>query len=533
MPGSVAISGLGALAAADLAIGDLLAIVDISDTTQAPTGTTKKITAGSILNGGVLPASFTLVKVGDGTVGAPSVTFASDLDCGLYRIGANNIGVAVNGAKVLDVSTAGLGITGALSGATTGAFSGIVTMGTNSQVTGSGRLILGASTSGAQLNMLAFGATFKNWQITPDFGAGLSFVPSTAAGGSTFTTSVFAIAESGALTTGTINGQTISSSASLTGTLAVAGNFTNGANIALHPASATELQLTNSVGSLIGYINYARFTADVEGAKISTANNAAVVERLRVVPGGQVLIGTTTVGATGVGGIRVAGASIFDSTLGAGVITATASPTPFVSNSLDVSANLRGAFRADINGTTKYFIGYDTSGNGAILNAGADAANLIWTDAGTFTFRGRALVDDTTDATSTTNGSLQTDGGASVVKNLCVGGQTFGPVYDVGSVGAGGATIDWDNGNMQELILTADCNLAFSNGRDGSELHLFVKGDGTAGPYTAGVPANVLAAGGGGTGIQTSASLRQYVRYIYVASSNKYYLTGFQANYTT
>lgn len=47
-----------------------------------------------------------------GTVGAPGISFASDLDCGLYRIGANNIGVAVNGAKVLDIATTGLGITG-------------------------------------------------------------------------------------------------------------------------------------------------------------------------------------------------------------------------------------------------------------------------------------------------------------------------------------------------------------------------------------------------------------------------------------
>lgn len=54
-----------------------------------------------------------------GTVSAPSVTFTSDLDTGLYRIGANNIGVAANGAKVLDVSTSGLAVTGSLSATTT------------------------------------------------------------------------------------------------------------------------------------------------------------------------------------------------------------------------------------------------------------------------------------------------------------------------------------------------------------------------------------------------------------------------------
>ena len=57
-------------------------------------------------------SSFTEVEVGDGTAAAPSVSFTSDSDSGLYRIGANNVGVAVNGAKVLDVATTGLGITG-------------------------------------------------------------------------------------------------------------------------------------------------------------------------------------------------------------------------------------------------------------------------------------------------------------------------------------------------------------------------------------------------------------------------------------
>lgn len=53
-------------------------------------------------------------SVADGTVSLPGLAFASDTDSGLYRIGSNNIGVAVNGAKVLDIATTGLGVTGAL-----------------------------------------------------------------------------------------------------------------------------------------------------------------------------------------------------------------------------------------------------------------------------------------------------------------------------------------------------------------------------------------------------------------------------------
>lgn len=48
----------------------------------------------------------------NGTVALPALSFINDTDCGLYRIGTNNIGLAVNAAKVLDVATTGLTVTG-------------------------------------------------------------------------------------------------------------------------------------------------------------------------------------------------------------------------------------------------------------------------------------------------------------------------------------------------------------------------------------------------------------------------------------
>jgi hypothetical protein len=59
---------------------------------------------------------------GNGTVSAPSISFASDTNTGLYRIGADNLGVAVNGTKIIDVSTIGAGVTGVLTA--TGTVSG-------------------------------------------------------------------------------------------------------------------------------------------------------------------------------------------------------------------------------------------------------------------------------------------------------------------------------------------------------------------------------------------------------------------------
>jgi len=53
-----------------------------------------------------------VLKLADGTAGAPAYSFTDDTDCGLYRIGTNNLGLSVNSTKILDVGTTGLGVTG-------------------------------------------------------------------------------------------------------------------------------------------------------------------------------------------------------------------------------------------------------------------------------------------------------------------------------------------------------------------------------------------------------------------------------------
>jgi microcystin-dependent protein len=52
------------------------------------------------------------LKASNGSVTNPSLTFGSDTNTGLYRIGADNLGVAANGAKVVDVATTGVTVTG-------------------------------------------------------------------------------------------------------------------------------------------------------------------------------------------------------------------------------------------------------------------------------------------------------------------------------------------------------------------------------------------------------------------------------------
>jgi len=55
--------------------------------------------------------SLTSVTVAAGTVGTPAVNFTGDTDCGLYHIGTNEIGLAVNGTKLVDIGTASVAVT--------------------------------------------------------------------------------------------------------------------------------------------------------------------------------------------------------------------------------------------------------------------------------------------------------------------------------------------------------------------------------------------------------------------------------------
>jgi hypothetical protein len=70
------------------------------------------------------------LKLANGSAAAPALTFGTDTNNGLYRIGADNLGFTLNGSKVGDWSTTGLAITGTLSA------SGAVTASSTLAVTG-------------------------------------------------------------------------------------------------------------------------------------------------------------------------------------------------------------------------------------------------------------------------------------------------------------------------------------------------------------------------------------------------------------
>lgn len=112
-------SGMYRIAANNIGISvNATKILDIATTGLSLTGALA--VSGSLSVSGAqtftgqasFPAGF---LSGDGTVLLPAWSFTSDPDSGVYRIGANNIGVAVNAAKVLDIGTTGLSVTGSVS----------------------------------------------------------------------------------------------------------------------------------------------------------------------------------------------------------------------------------------------------------------------------------------------------------------------------------------------------------------------------------------------------------------------------------
>ncbi len=114
------------------------------------------------------------VNFGNGTVSAPSIAFASDTNTGLYRIGTDNLGVACNGAKVLDIATTGLTITGALT-ATSGTISGVTSADIKkcSAQTDSITTVL-ANVTGLTAQTLVAGATYRFRCVLPGTADGTS-----------------------------------------------------------------------------------------------------------------------------------------------------------------------------------------------------------------------------------------------------------------------------------------------------------------------------------------------------------------------
>lgn len=87
------------------------------------------------------------MKAASGTVAAPGITFSADVDCGFYRIGTDNVGLSLAGAKVVDFATTGVAVTGTFSASGASTLTGAVTA--SSTITATGAITSSAAISGS------------------------------------------------------------------------------------------------------------------------------------------------------------------------------------------------------------------------------------------------------------------------------------------------------------------------------------------------------------------------------------------------
>ena len=159
------LGGNGPSASSDL-IGDVDGPASATDNAVARfNGTTGKLIQNSAVtiddSGNITPSGS--VHGANGAVGNPSFAFASDQDTGLYRIGANNLGVTVGGVKALDISSTGVTATTTLADQ-----GGTISAQRNGLAPRQGLVFDG--TAGATVSVAAFGAadfTVGAW-ITPN-----------------------------------------------------------------------------------------------------------------------------------------------------------------------------------------------------------------------------------------------------------------------------------------------------------------------------------------------------------------------------
>ena len=154
-----------------------------------------------------------------GAVGAPSIYMTGYTTTGWYNIGANNWGFAVSGAKVLDIASTGLSV------------SAVLATFTLSATSASNPLMYLTTTR-------AFGVN-RNWQIGVDqYAEGhWTLTPSTAQGGSAYTTPLIDVSSTGLAVTGTTS----------TTTGMAAGGATAGAGGIAFPATAVAVVDVNTL----------------------------------------------------------------------------------------------------------------------------------------------------------------------------------------------------------------------------------------------------------------------------------------------
>lgn len=139
-----------------------------------------------------------------GTVGTPSLRFGGDTTSGLWRPAANQVGVSISGVNIITVATAGLTVNGTWTSSgdgDVGLAAGVASI-----------LNLGRNPTGNKNSIIRFlGSNSQtNWQLSHNsyVSGAFEITPSTAGGGTTFSTPVITLSTTGLAVTGAISATT-------------------------------------------------------------------------------------------------------------------------------------------------------------------------------------------------------------------------------------------------------------------------------------------------------------------------------------
>ena len=285
------LGGNGPSASSDL-IGDVDGPASATDNAVARfDGTTGKLIQNSAVtiddSGNITPTGS--VHAAAGSVGNPSLAFNVDQNTGLYNIGPNNIGVAANGAKVLDIATTGLTVVGAVNVADGTAAAPSISFSADTDTglyrsaantvsvsvggargfdfSGSGFTLRGVPILGTDSIAITAGGTNKNITLTPS-GTGtvvstnVNFdVTSSLVTAEVYCTAAFSIGRGGSI---------------------ALGGLVDGSNSSTFAAIAGQKESAVS-GATGGYLGL-----------FTRANGAAMTERARILSTGRFLLGTIT-----------------------------------------------------------------------------------------------------------------------------------------------------------------------------------------------------------------------------------------------
>jgi len=376
------------------------AVNGVSRATMTTTGVT---VAGTITPTGSVHAAA-------GSVGNPSLAFNADQDTGLFNIGANNLGVAIGGAKVLDVASTGLTVPGAL-----GATSLTSPASTN--------LTLGTGTLGAAITVLA-----------ADNNVGI---------GTTTPSSMLHIKGTSVAGTLRISGDSASSAAILSLSDASAGV---GWNIRMVDYVGTG-NLVISRGSTAG-LGTDLFTIAENNGDVSIASSTAASANA----GALVIAGGISAGNTGSAASYFGGSVSFPSDKG--IISSVNDGRLF----LDGSANQNGGgiiLYGSAHGSFPAQIGYNGNTHVFKTVSGTQQLSLSLTDA---TFAGAVTSTSTGASFIATNSSA--NGAAISVKSTDTGGRDWYLLSNGSGSGAAGTLSLYDSAaNVRALTATSTGNI--------------------------------------------------------------------------